>query len=223
MREIVATGSVSMFSKLFGRKGASAAPGLPAIRNITLGRTVWLDSLAWRRFGGEARFTLDRDTLEITAQGLVDLKDGGFVHRFYTDDHVMFQAVSDDREGQSLTDVTVFIPWESAYPGGRADRDAWAARLRARSFTGTGLPDYQRLWFGDEAEIQEPVTFWEDLHDDRDGVPDRRIFQTCMLFARDLAGEGRELLLAIEQQSEDDDVSFEIMLGIPLEAGEFKA
>lgn len=223
MRGIVATGSVSMFSKLFGRKSASAAPGLPAIRNITLGRTVWLDSLAWRRFGGEARFTLDRDTLEITAQGLVDLKDGGFVHRFYTDDHVMFQAVSDDREGQSLTDVTVFIPWESAYPGGRADRDAWAARLRARSFTGTGLPDYLRLWFGDEAESQEPVTFWEDLHDDRDGVPDRRIFQTCMLFARDLPGEGRELLLAIEQQSEDDEVSFEIMLGIPLEAGEFKA
>lgn len=220
---IVATGSVSMFSKLFGRKGASAAPGLPAIRNITLGRTVWLDSLAWRRFGGEARFTLDRDTLEITAQGLVDLKDGGFVHRFYTDDHVMFQAVSDDREGQSLTDVTVFIPWESAYPGGRADRDAWAARLRARSFTGTGLPDYLRLWFGDEAGSQEPVTFWEDLHDDRDGIPDRRIFQTCMLFARDLPGEGRELLLAIEQQSEDDEVSFEIMLGIPLEAGEFKA
>ncbi|WP_304186875.1 DUF2491 family protein [Phenylobacterium aquaticum] len=212
-----------MFSKLFGRKTASAAPGLAAIRNITLGRTVWLDSLAWRRFGGDARFALDRDTLEITAQGLVELKDGGFVHRFYTDDDLMFQAVSDDREGQSLTDVTVFMPWESTYPGGRADREAWAARLRARVFTGKGLGDYSRLWFGDEAESQDPVTFWEDLHDDRDGIPDRRIFQTCMLFARDLPGDGRELLLAIEQESEDHDISFEIMLGIPLEAGEFKA
>jgi hypothetical protein len=213
-----------MFSKLFGRKDpALAAPALPAIRNVTLGRTVWLDTLAWRRFGGETRFSLDRDTLEITAQGLVELKDGGFVHRFYTDDHVMLQAVSDDREGQRLTDVTVFIAWDSAYPGGRADREAWAARLKARTFTAGGLPDYPRLWFGEEAENQDPVTFWEDLHDDRDGVPDRRIFQTCMLFARDLPDEGRELLLAIEQETEDKEVSFEIMLGIPLEAGEFKA
>jgi hypothetical protein len=213
-----------MFSKLFGRKDAAlAAPALPAIRNVTLGRTVWLDTLAWRRFGGDTRFSLDRDTLEITAQGLVDLKDGGFVHRFYTDDHVMFQAVSDDREGQRLTDVTVFVPWDSAYPGSRADRDAWAARLRARTFTAKGLADYPRLWFGDEAESQDPVTFWEDLHDDRDGIPDRRIFQTCMLFARDLPGEGRELLLGLEQEAEDHEVSFEIMLGIPLEAREFKA
>jgi len=213
-----------MFSKLFGRKDAAlAAPGLPIIRNVTLGRTVWLDTLAWRRFGGDTRFALDRDTLEITAQGLVELNEGGFVHRFYTDDHVMFQVVSDDREGQRLTDVTVFMPWESAYPGSRADREAWAARLKARVFTAKGLTEYPRLWLGDEAESQDPVTFWEDLHDDRDGIPDRRIFQTCMLFARDLPGDGRELLLAIEQETEDKEVTFEIMLGIPLEAGEFKA
>lgn len=212
-----------MFSRLFGRREPASESALPAIRNVTLGRTVWLDTLAWRRFGSDTKFPLDRDTLEITAQGLVDLKEGGFVHRFYTDDHVMFQAVSDDRDGQRLTDVTVFVPWDSAYPGSRADRDAWGKRLRARSFTTPGLPDYPRFWFGDEAESQEPVTFWEELHDDRDGVPDRKIFQTCMLFARDLPGEGRELLLAIEMETEDREVSFEIMIGMPLEVGEFRA
>jgi hypothetical protein len=213
-----------MFSKLVGRKDTAPASALPAIRNVTLGRTVWLDTLAWRRLGDDLRFPLDRDTLEITAQGLVDLKDGGFVHRFYTDDDVMFQAVSDDRVGQRVNDITVFVPWDSAYPGSRADRDAWGKRLRARTFTGPGLPEYQRLWFGDEAESQEPVTFWEDVHDDRDGIPDRRIFQTCMLFGRDLPGEGRELLLAIEQENEDrTEVSFEIMIGVPLGVGEFRA
>ncbi len=212
-----------MFSRLFGRKEPAPESALPAIRNVTLGRTVWLDPLAWKRFGADSKFPLDHDTLEITAQGLVDLKDGGFVHRFYTDDHVMFQAVSDDREGQRLTDVTLFAPWDSAYPGSRADRDAWGKRLRARTFTPAGLPEYHRFWFGEEAESQEPVTFWEDLHDDRDGIPDRRIFQTCMLFARDLPGEGRELLLAIEMETEDREVSFETMIGVPLEVGEFRA
>ncbi|KSB90713.1 hypothetical protein AS593_10190 [Caulobacter vibrioides] len=212
-----------MFSRLFGRKEPAPESALPAIRNVTLGRTVWLDPLAWKRFGADTKFPLDRDTLEITAQGLVDLKDGGFVHRFYTDDHVMFQAVSDDRAGQRLTDVTIFVPWDSAYPGGRADRDAWGKRLRARSFNAAGLPEYHRFWFGEEAESQDPVTFWEELHDDRDGVPDRKIFQTCMLFARDLPGEGRELLLAIEMETEDREVSFETMIGVPLEVGEFRA
>ena len=217
-----------MFSKLFGRKDTAPASALPAIRNVTLGRTVWLDTLAWRRLGDDLKFTLDTDTLEITAQGLVELREGGFVHRFYTDDNVMFQAVTDDREGQRVTDITVFIPWDSAYPGSAADTDAWAKRLRARTFTGPNLPEYRRDWFGDEAESQEPVAFWEDVHDDRDGITDRRIFQTCMLFSRDLPGDGRELLLAIQQENENEDtrqreVSFEIMIGVALGVGEFRA
>jgi hypothetical protein len=101
-------------------------------------------------------------------------------------------------------------------------------RLKARTFTGPELPEYYRLWFGDEAESQEPVTFWEELHDDRDGIPDRRIFQSCMLFARDLPGDGRELLLAIQQENENEDTrqretSFEIMIGVALGVGEFRA
>ena len=216
-----------MLKTLFGRKAPAATNALPAIRNVTLGRTLMLDPLAWKRFGEETKFPLDRDTLVITAQGLVALNEGGFVHRFYTDDHIMFQAVSNDRDGQDVTDLTVFAPWDSAYPGGAPERGAWRRRMSARSFTAPGLPEYRRLWFGDEAEAQEPVSFWEDLHDDRDGVADRRIFQTCMLFARelggDLAGEGRELLLAIEQEPEGDAVSHELMLGVPLEVGEFRA
>jgi hypothetical protein len=217
-----------MFSKLFGRKDAAPASALPAIRNVTLGRTVWLDTLAWRRLGDDLKFSLDTDTLEITAQGLIELREGGFVHRFYTDDDIMFQATSDDRDGQRVTGITVFIPWASAYPGDAADSEAWAKRLRARTFTGPGLPEYRRDWFGDEAESQEPVTFWEDVHDDRDGVPDRRIFQTCMLFSRDLPGDGLELLLAIQQENENEDtrkreVSFEIMIGVALGVGEFRA
>lgn len=213
-----------MFSKLFGRK-EPAAPvnALAVVRNVTLGRTVVLDPFAWRRLGDQAKFSLDHDSLVITAQGLVDLNEGGFVHRFYTDDHIMLQAVSNDREGQDVNDVTVWQPWESAYPGDSLDRDLWKKRLKARNWSSDSLPEYQRFWFGPEAPEMDPVTFWEDVHDDRDGKVDRRIFQTSMLFARDLPGEGRELLLAIEMEPENEAVSHELMVGVPLEFGEFRA
>jgi hypothetical protein len=212
-----------MFNRLFGRKQELGADALPIVRNVALGRTVVLDPLAWQRFGGELRFSIQGDTLHIVAQGLVKLSEGGFVHRFYTDDAVMFQAVSNDPAGQDVTDVTLFAPWESRYPSSSTQRATWRQLLTARTFTGEGLPAYRRAWFGDEAEHQEPVSFWEDLHDDRDGIVDRRIFQTSMLFARELDGDGRELLLAIDQENEAGEPSFEIMLGVALELGEFRA
>jgi hypothetical protein len=184
-----------MFDRLFGRKPALEGNALPVVRNVTLGRTV-----------------------------TIDLNEGGFVHRFYTDDDIMFQAVSNDRDGQDVTDVTLFAPWDSSYPSSAAERPAWKSRLKARTFTAEGLPEYSRAWFGPEASEQDPVTFWEELHDDRDGIVDRRIFQTCMLFSRDLPGDdGRELLLAIDMENEAGEVSFEIMLGVALELGEFRA
>jgi hypothetical protein len=212
-----------MFDRLFGRTPVATEPALSAIRNVTIGRTVVLDPLAWRRFGGALLFPFDSDTLQIVAQGLVALDDGGFIHRFYTDDDVMFQAVTNDRAGQDVTDVTLFAPWQSYYPTGPFERPKWRDRLSARTFTDAGLPEYTRAWFGAEAEKQQPVTFWEDLHDDRDGIVDRRIFQTCMLFGRDIEGGGAELLLAIDQENEAGEVSFEIMLGMALELGEFRA
>lgn len=215
-----------MFRKLFGRDQGKAGPeALPMIRNVTIGRTVVLDALAWRRFGGATRFALDRDTLEITAQGSVALDDGAFVHRFYTDDHIMLQAVSDDREGRTANDFTLFVPWRSSYPATPADRRAWSDRLRAPRFTDEGLAEYRRYWFDDESPRQDPVAFWEDVHErrERDAAPYARIFQTCMLFARDLPDEGRELLLAITVEPQSGDLTHDIMIGLPLTVGDFRA
>ena len=71
--------------------------------------------------------------------------------------------------------------------------------------------------------IQPPVTLWETIWDDRAATaPYAKIFQTCMLYARELGG-GRELMLALEQQPEGGDTTHEIMIGIPLEMAEFRA
>lgn len=215
-----------MFTRLFGSgEKAAPAPALAQVRNITVGRTVSLDPLAWRRLGEETRFTLDRDALEITAQGVITLEGGQYVHRFYTDDHVMLQAMSDDAEGQAAYDFTLFIPWSSAYPAAERDRRLWSDRLSEPVFDGAAedLPAYPRLWFAESDARQPPVTLWETIYDDRTATtPYARIFQTCMLYARDLAG-GRELMLALEMQPEGGEITHEIMVGIPLEMAEFRA
>jgi hypothetical protein len=184
---------------------------------------VRLDPLAWRRLGPDARFRLDTDTLEIVAQGRIDLGVDGFVHRFYTEDDVMLQVVSPDAEGAGAEDHTLFIPWSSAYPPDAAAKRRWADRLRARSFIDEGLPEYRRFWFGDTDERQDPVSFWESVYDDRAATTARRIYQTSMLFARTLPGEGRELLLAIEMEPQGGDLTHEVMIGIPLDIAEFTA
>ena len=53
--------------------------------------------------------------------------------------------------------------------------------------------------------------------------PDKRLFQTTMLFHRDLPADGRELLLALTLEPEDGEVTHETMIGLPLSVGEFKA
>lgn len=219
-----------MFKRLFGSGEKTPPPvTLAEVRNITVGRTVSLDPLAWNRLGDETKFTLDRDALEITAQGVIDM-DGQFVHRFYTDDHVMLQAMSDDPEGRVAYDFTLFTPWTSAYPPGDRERRLWRDRLSEPVFDGAAedLPAYPRFWFAESDLRQPPVTLWESLYDDRTATaPYSKIFQICMLYARDLEG-GRELMMALEMQPEDSsgkrgEVTHEIMIGIPLEVGEFRA
>jgi hypothetical protein len=212
-----------IFRGLFDKFRGEAPAELPVVRNVTIGRGVRLDPLAWRKLGSEAKFRLDTDTLEIAAQGHIDLGADGHVHRFYTEDDVMLQMVSPDEDGRLAEDFTLFIPWSSAWPPDAAAKRRWLDRLRGRTFGGDGLPEYRRYWFGDADEWQDPVKFWENVYDDRRMSSVRRIYQTCMLFARDLPGESRELLLALEMVPEGGDLTHEIMVGIPLEIGEFEA
>ncbi len=213
-----------IFRGLFGgRKETAQDQAIPVVRNVTIGRSVRLDPLAWRRLGGDAKFKLETNTLNVVAQGRIDMGADGFVHRFYTEEDLMLQMVSPDAEGEGAEDFTLFAPWSTAYPPDAGAKRRWADRLRARTFSEAGLVEYRRFWFGETDERQDPVSFWENVYDDRSGTEPRRIYQTCMLFARDLGGDDRELLLAIEMEPEGGDLTHEIMVGIPLNVGEFEA
>ena len=207
-----------------GGGGERAEPAaLPVVRNVTIGRTVIVDPLAWRRLGSETKFALARDTLDITAQGQIRLDDGSYVHRFYTDDELMLQAVSHAADGSDADDFTLFQPWTSRYPAHAADRRQFVDRLRRASFQEPGLPRFERFWYPDDLSDQEPVCLWESVYHERTGRPVRRIYQCCMLYARALGEDGTELLLALEMEPEGGDVTHELMVGLPLTPGEFSA
>lgn len=210
-----------IFGGLFGGSKAPAAK-LAVVRNVTIGRMVRLDQLAWRRLT-EASFTLERDTLEITAQGVIKLDDGSHVHRFYTDDELMLQAVSAAADGSDADDFTLFRPWSSTYPADRAESAAFRDRLRDPDWAESGLPPFRRFWYEGDDRPQPPVELWEALYYDRDGEPVQQIRQACMLYAREVPPEGQELLLAIAMQPEGGDLTHEIMIGLPLLPAEFSA
>ncbi len=212
-----------IFNRLFGGGGGEApAAKVAVVRNITIGRMVRLDALAWRRLTG-SNFALDRDTLEITAQGVITLDDGSHVHRFYTDDELMLQAVSQSADGSDADDFTLFKPWSSTYPADRSDAAAFRERMREPAWTESGLPPFQRFWYEGDDRPQPPVELWEAVYYERDGAPVRQIRQACMLYAREVPPEGQELLLAIAMQPEGGDLTHEIMIGLPLLPAEFSA
>lgn len=211
-----------ILERLFGGGGDRAeAPSVAVVRNVTIGRQVRVDPLAWRTLPG-ARFTLDRDTLEITAQGLIRLDDGSHVHRFYTDDELMLQAVSQRADGADADDFTLFQPWSSTYPTGAADRQNFVERLSQPTWQESELGHFNRFWYDGDLRRQAPVQLWEAVWYERTGAPARHIRQTCMLYSRRL-GEGQELLLGLAMEPEGGDYTHELMLGIPLAPGEFEA
>ena len=211
-----------ILSRCFGNGGGEAPATVAVVRNVTIGRQVRLDPLAWRRLSGGA-FTLDRDTLEITAQGLIRLDDGSHVHRFYTDDDLMLQAVSQSADGSDADDFTLFRPWSSTYPTNWADQGAFTRRMSQPVWDEAGLPGFHRYWYAGDDRPQPPVELWEAVYHDRAGPPVRHIRQTCMLYGRDLSPEGSELLLALAMQPEGGDLTHEIMIGLPLLPAEFQA
>lgn len=211
-----------ILGRLFGGGEPPPERNVAEVRNVTIGRQVRLDPLAWRMLEG-TRFKLERDTLEITAQGAIKLDDGGFVHRFYTDDELMLQAVSQRADGSDADDFTLFQPLSSTYPTGRGDREIFLGRLSQPDWDEPDVGRYHRFWYEGDDRPQPPVQLWEAVYHERDAAPVRHIRQQCMLYARELPAEGQELLLALAMQPEGGDYTHELMIGLAVSPGEFAA
>ena len=201
--------------------GSSA---LPVVEGVTIGHIVSLDPRAWQRYGEETYFSLDRSELTITAQGLIRLDDGTFVHRFYTDEEIMLQMMSRRADGREAYDFTLFQPWSSSTPQDPRQSEAFIARMHRPWWEENGMPPYGRYWFDGDTHDRPPLRVIEAVHEDHSGRPVREVSQVCMLYARSLPPEGAELLLALDIQGGTLGYSSqEIMIGVPLTPGQFNA
>ena len=194
---------------------------LPQVEGVTIGRTVSLDPRAWRRHGDDTWFGLDRSDLVITGQGYIKLDELSHVHRFYTDEEVMLQAVTGSAEGHHADDITIFHGLWSHHPQPH-ERGAFLHQLRQPVFNYQGT-QFDRFWLPGYENEQDPVQLWEAVYEDRSGRPTRHVAQTCMLYSRELPAGGLEMLLALEVAPEQGPVVHELMVGIALAGTEFNA
>lgn len=195
---------------------------LAIVHDLTVGRTVSLNPALWQRHGQETWFGLDHVDLAIVAQGLIRTEDGAHIHRFYTEDEIMLQVVSRTPDGRDADDFTVFHGLASEQTQDERSRRAFIDRISKPWFDHEGTA-YRRFWFEGNDLDQMPVHLVETVFEDPSGRSARTVSQVCMLYSRPLPAGGSELLLALEVAGEDNRMSQDVMVGLPLTPADFHA
>lgn len=214
---------LNLLKSLFGPSEPAAPQTGPL--GLRIGAAVEVDTLRFRMMADQLKFELPGDTLFISAKGRVDLGDGSFVHRYYTDANTMFQILCVGGESDThVKEVTLYVPYTSYYPEGGTwqEWEGRGGRLGLPSFKADDDGTfYERIWFAEEPGWTAPVRFQERVLDGDGSVT--VIGQDVMLYGRQIPngpGFGEYLLLAIEER--DDGRSVEVMLGVDLDPGMFK-
>lgn len=203
-----------MFGKLFGwGKDREADPALPAPFHLTLGRVIEIDPLVPRLIPAGAAFSLPSTSLPIVAQGLADLGERTWLHRFYPDEDGVFLQImgGDFREIERVDEIIVWSVAECQYPS-TAEIAALETRMCAATWEHAGQT-YRSTW-GPEG-LEGLTCFWEEVHTADGGQP-RRIYQKCAAFARPLGEDFQELLVMAVEEPEDDAPCVSTLIGVQL-------
>ncbi|SNB60676.1 Protein of unknown function [Arboricoccus pini] len=211
-----------MFGRLLkslGGGGAAETEGAPSPLGVVIGQPFFIDPLAVRLLGADSRLILPETSMIVAARGLVDLGDGSFVHRYYSEDNTMVQALTNGgHAAEHIAEVTLYRPLQSYYPN-ESDRAAWSqweAKLKSARLALEDGTSYERVWFAETRGPADPVVFSEAVRDSEDEPPARRVDQRAMLFSRVLAsGKPEFLLAAIETIPTGRSV--ELMVGMDLD------
>lgn len=204
-----------------GKEKADVGPGVPELLNVTIGRSVEIDELAYKLWPEDCLVDISSPVLSVVAQGHCDLGEGSHLHRFYPEeDHLLLQMQGGDgHENTNIDEIMLWSYHDVTYPGSDA---AWKADFDAIRQPAFMLRDgeqsfaFERAWFDHSAEAQDPMTYWETVHDDRSGNEGRRIYQTAMLYARRLDDGEDEFLLVNMEEPENGERCVTYMVGRPI-------
>lgn len=183
---------------------ADTGEGLPTERGplaLAVGHAVEIDTLGLQGdlVGGEPAMEPPAGgAFVVAAYGEAPLDADTVLHRYYDDDHRMLQVLAPPGGGEAdIQDVSLYRPWDSVAPMGRAEWDRWTGpngHLGAPEYDADGLV-FGRYW-GDGPGHVDPVEFTERVDD---GERVREIHQRCMLYARPVGRVEEMLLLNVER------------------------
>jgi Protein of unknown function (DUF2491) len=212
-----------MFGSLFKR---SKDQQPPEILGLTIDRGITIDPIALRLLPQDSLIERPDTTLMITAQGHCDLGEQSHMHRFYPDDDrflVQFQG-GDGRNDDRVDEIMLWYFYDVKYPSNDTEWKRLKQAIRQTSYTLEGDGEsygFDRAWFDTSTAPEDPMTYWEEICDDRSGGGRRRIFQTAMLFARAMKDGREEMLLINMEEPENAERSIAFMIGFPLERHNF--
>ncbi|MTH96139.1 DUF2491 family protein [Roseibium sp. RKSG952] len=212
-----------MFDWLTGKKKNKEAekPKLPIIYDYTIGRDLAIEPTYLKLLPQEGFFEVDRDHFMISAQGKIDFGEQTFCHRFYDDqDTVLFQILGSE-DGDRIYEMKLWSYFKVENPND-ARWEELKVLMKGETFVlhgDEGKAVFVREWFADDVGPAGPVTYWETVYDEVDGKG-REIFQTAMLFSRELPGGSFEYLLVNLEEPTDGDRTATFMIGVPITRSE---
>ncbi len=202
----------------FWRK-SSSEDKLPEMLGITIGRAVTVDSISVKLLPKDSLIEVPQLTFSIVAQGHSDLGEQSHLHRFYPDDDSVLLQIQggDGIKDERVDEIMLWSYYDVKYP---STDQQWHDIRRSICQTTFSLPGpegnvvFERAWFDSSDQPEEPMQYWETISEDESGKSKRKIFQTAMLFARELSdGKDEMLLINMEEAEGSGERSVAYMLG----------
>ena len=212
---------MSIFKRFKGEKVAA----LPEVLNVTIGRSIEIEQMTIKLLPEDSLLDLESTTLSIVAQGHCDLGEGAHLHRFYpNDDSALIQMQGGNGiDNVEIDEIMLWTYLDVSYP---SSDTAWLEVRQLIQNPNYTLENYsaqfERVWFDDSDEKQEPISYWETVHDNLDGKTPRRIFQSSMLYGRTLSDGSDEMLLINMEEPEAGDRCVSTMIGRNLTQHQFR-
>ena len=193
---------------------------LPTPLGLRIGAAVDIDTLPLRMHADDLHVELPEETILIVAQGFVELGDDTYVHRYYDKDDAMIQILTvNGVEDQHVEEITLYVPYESIYPGSAGGWAQWTAKggkIGAPTYRFDDGTQYERIWFDTTSGYAEPVVFTEEVYKDAETEAADEVVQQVMLYGRNLEQGKKNEYLLITVEAYEGEKTVELMVGVDL-------